>query len=267
MAFADKMKQVKGVYGVATYVSSHKVKIYYDATILNDQMLQQELFTPRKAIIQSPGSDFNEVKIFSLMLDNFFDPSDFENLSVLLKEKTDAYGLESEFSCPVTVRIYFPGNSEWSGSKLVEILETKKIEISSGKDRSELNLSFKVVGQPILKTISGTNYYFKMFEPYNHTFNWKPNYREADVDTLVVPLHLLRYEQDSLSYLVSHLSNDGGVVGFHTTMDSLGHIIFKINYLDSLTNSANILKAMASDTLLVNYDGGETGKIVNWFKF
>jgi ferredoxin len=267
MAFADKMKQVKGVFGVATYVSSHTVKIYYDATILNDQMLQQELFTPRKAIIQSPGSEFNEVKMFSLMLDNFFDPSDFDNLSVLLKEKTDAYGLESEFSCPVTVRIYFPGISEWNGSKLVEILETKKIEISSGKDRSELNLSFKVVGQPILKTITGMSYYFKMFEPYHLTFNWKPNYRETDVDTIVVPLHRLRYDQDSLSYLVSHLSNDSGVVGFHTTMDSLGHIKFKINYLDSLTTSANILKAMTSDTLLVNYDGGETGKIANWFKY
>ena len=34
--------KVKGILGVATYVTSHKVKIYYDAALINERGLQAE---------------------------------------------------------------------------------------------------------------------------------------------------------------------------------------------------------------------------------
>ena len=106
-----------------------------------------------------------------------------------------------------------------------------------------------------------------MFESYQNTFNWKPGYDKGIPDTLIVPAGSNQSVPDSLAYFVSHLSNDTGVVGFQSSMDSTAKILFKIIYIDSLTNTAKILKSMKSDSLTINYEGGEVGKVVNRFKF
>jgi len=76
------------------------------------------------------------------------------------------------------------------------------------------------------------------------------------LDTLVVQADPKQYDLEALPYFVSHLSNDNGVVGFRSSMDSASQIFFNIIYIDSLTNGTSILKNMKSDTLIVNYEGG-----------
>jgi hypothetical protein len=229
--------------------------------------LQAELFTPQKTEIRGMENGLQSVKMVSCLLDNFFDPSDFANLSLLLKEKTDALGVESEFSCPVTVRIYLPGNSELNGNSLKDILESKILTVTTEGQPSKLALSFKLASQLTFKSIALKDYKYKMFDAYENSFNGKSHYREAVLDTLVVPSEHKTYNLNAVSYFVSHLSNDNGVVGFKSTMDSTSQIYFKIIYVDSLTNEGKILKNMKSDTLTINYEGGEVGKVVNKFKF
>lgn len=266
MAFAAKMKKVNGVLGVATYVGSHTVKVWYDSSLLNDSLLLSEIFVPGKIALRRPGNDSGELKMASLLLDNFFDPMDFDKLSMLLGEKTDALGLESEFSCPVIVRIYFPANSAINESKLRETVETSEIELKSGESPVTLKMEYKTVGEVTFKLIDIKTYRLRMFEPLHRTFNWKNEYREDMLDTLTVPVDTLNYDTELLPYFVSHLSNDDGVVGFHTAMDSMNTIFFKVVYVSSLTSGPNIIRAMQSDTLIVNYEGGEKGKMANRFK-
>lgn len=267
MAFAAKMKTVNGVLGVATYVGTHKVKVYYDAALLNDSMVQAELFVPGKIEIRPPAREVREIKMASLLLDNFFDPADLDKLSMLLKERTDALGIESEFSCPVTVRIFFPGDSGMDESQLRTILETRKAVIKSDNNPVTLEMSYKVSGMIAFTNTALRSYLLRMFEPLHRTFNWKTEFTDAMLDTLAIPVDTQQYDNELLPYFVSHLSNDDGVVGFHTAMDSLNTIFFKVIYVGSLTNGGNILKAMHNDTLIVNYEGGEKGKMANKFKF
>ena len=42
--FANQLKEVDGIYGVATYVGSHKVKVLYDKAMYNDETLLRLLF-------------------------------------------------------------------------------------------------------------------------------------------------------------------------------------------------------------------------------
>ena len=266
-AFASKMKEVKGVLGVETFVSTHSVKVYYDSAILNDRLIQTEIFTPRKEIIHYPEKETDNVRMVSLLLDNFFDPSDFDNLTVLLKNKTDALGIESQFSCPVTVRIYLPDNSLLDESKLKEILEAKSIEITTDNESACLDLSFKVAGELNFSTIANKEFRIHMFQPDTRIFNWKTDYNPGVLDTLMVSVLNKYCNNDSLAYFVSHLSNDHGVVGLQSTIDSTSLIFFKIIYVDSLTNGGNVMKNIKNDSLTVNYEGGDTGKLANSFKF
>ena len=266
MAFAAKMKEMKGVLGVSTYVGSHSVKVYYDPAVLNDSLIQAELFVPRRSVIREPVRKEGDVHVASLLLDNFFDPTDFDKLTFLLKEKTDALGAESEFSCPVTLRIYFPGDNIPEEKQLKELLETRKAKISSGESVHNLEMNYRVAGKISFSKMETRRYRQLMFDAHHRKFNWKESYREEMLDTLTVPIGELPYDKEALPYFVSHLSNDDGVVGFHSEMDSLNSIYFKVVYIGSMTNADKILEAMKSDSLTVNYEGGEKGRMLNMYR-
>ena len=267
MAFAAQMKQVNGVLGVATYVTSNKVKVFYDPAMLTNEKIQSMLFTPMKTPLRLLEKEENEVKVASLLLNNFFDPMDFTYLSILLKEKTDAIGVESEFNCPVRVRIYFPASSNPDEKKLTEQLESKEIPVESDGKIKNIELAYQVVNKIEFSTISKKEYVQKMFQPYIKEFNDKEKYSPVVMDTLKVPLGINKYDSKAMPYLISHLSNDTGIVGFETALDSALRVTFEIIYVDSVTNSANIHKALKCDSLSVTYSDDEKGKVLNMFKF
>jgi hypothetical protein len=268
MAFAAQMKQVNGVLGVATYVGTHTVKVYYDPTKLTDEKIQSMLFTPMKSPVRTLGKGISEVKVASLLVDNFFDPMDFTYLSILLQDKTDAVGLESEFNCPVRIRIFFPASSSITAEELVAKIESKSIHVQmiGGKTKT-IDLAYRVAQKPEFSTITSKEYVNKMFQPYLKDFNDQEKYSESVMDTLKVPLGTNKYNTKTLPYLISHISNDEGVIEFRSALDSLQQIEFEIIYVDSLTSKANILQTLKSDSLSVTYSDGETGKIANMYKF
>ena len=69
------------------------------------------------------------------------------------------------------------------------------------------------------------------------------------------------------TYLISHLSNDNGVIGFETRLDSMGAENGVIHFVDTITSPENIFAAVNTDTLVFHYSDGRTGKLANPFKF
>ena len=267
MAFAAQMKNMKGVLGVSTYVTSHTVKVWYDPTVLTNEKIQASLFTPNKTPIRLLEKGENEVRVATLLLDHFFDPMDFTYLSILLQEKSEAVGLETEFNCPVRVKIYLPGSSGISEEKLKEQLESKSILVETAGKKKSIALAYSVINKIEFSTITKREYLKKMFQPYARDFNGKVKYNLSVLDTLVVPLGTNKYNTKTLPYLISHISNDDGVVEFQSVLDSAQQIAFQIVYVDSMSNAAKILQAMKSDSLSVSYSDGEKGKIINMYKF
>ncbi|MEI6274365.1 MAG: 4Fe-4S binding protein [Prolixibacteraceae bacterium] len=267
MAFAAKMKEVPGVMGVATFVTTHTVKVYFDPAVTNKLKLQSELFTPMKTPIRLLDKGIEEVKVVSLLLDNFFDPMDFTYLSILLKEKTTAIGLESEFNCPVQIRIYFPGNSDIKEENLIKELESDQLAVESGGKKKNIAISYKVVNKLQFSTISKGDYVRKMFQPIVKEFNNIANYSTSLLDTMVVPLGTNKYNTKALPYLISHLSNDDGVVGFKSALDTIQQINFEIIYVDTLTNPTKIWNSLKCDSLSITFSTGEKEKMANMFKF
>ncbi|MBN1822263.1 MAG: 4Fe-4S binding protein, partial [Prolixibacteraceae bacterium] len=90
MAFANQMKKVDGVYGVATFVKHHQVKVLYNPEILTEEELQEAMFTPQKKPVSPLKKGVETVYTVSLKMENFFDSFDFNYLSILLKQETNA---------------------------------------------------------------------------------------------------------------------------------------------------------------------------------
>lgn len=267
MAFAARMKQVKGVLGVATYVKNHKVRIYYDPQLINEQDLQKQLFTPSKKSLKPLRRNVDGVREATVWLEDFFDSYDFNYLTRLLIEKTGAVGLVSEFDCPVKVMIYFPGGTQIGEEELIRILETESFTFEGTGGPQTLELGYTVAKGPEWKTISVSEYRVQLFNPYAVQFNNYQQYDSTAVKLLSIPLGDNLRHAGQLQYLVSHLSNDPGVIGFRTFMDSLRQETAGISYVDSLVSTDLIFEMLNSDSLSYTMRGGKKGKISNVFHF
>jgi len=266
MAFANKMKTVDGVYGVATFVKHNRVKLYYNANKLNDEKIQELLFTPQKAPIKALAKGVETVYGVSLKLENFFDSFDFSYLSILLKQKTNAVGVISEFDCPVIVKIYFPAEIE-SHEKLLEIIETETLTYKIKSGDKTIELGYEISGKPEYFTVSRGEYVETLFTPFELTFNYRNDYTDDVVSTLSFPLGKNKVLRNRFSYIASHLSNDDGVVEFKTKLDKNYKEVAQVSFVDSMTTIENVKTALLSDTLTISYSSGKIGRVKNMFDF
>jgi polyferredoxin len=267
-AFANQMRRVKGVYGVTTYVGSHKVKIYYDPEVLNADKIQQLIFVPEKRVMQTLPASTDSVAFYSMRVDQFFDPLDATYLQNLLVQSTKACGYQTEYGCPVLLRVYFPSGSEPSPDELKLIIEKKNLSFSSGGNEFKVNLRYKVTEIDSRKTsISAREYASRMFTRYTSKFNDFEDYTADVKRILTLGMSENRSLNNKLSFLGSHLSNNKGVIGIETELDSLGEEKINISYVDSLTKPVEIFRALTVDSLFVHYTNGKSGKIVNPFSF
>ena len=155
----------------------------------------------------------------SLKLENFFDSFDFSYLSMLLKQKTDAIGLISEYACPVIVKIYFAEEVE-DKEQLISILESETLTYETTAGESTVKLKYEVSGKPEYNTISRDEYVGLLFSPFQSVFNKRTSYSNDVLKSYLLPLGKNKGLRNRFPYIVSHLSNDSGVVEFTTKLDS-----------------------------------------------
>ena len=266
MAFANKMKTIDGVYGVATFVKHNRVKLYYNANKLNEDKIQELLFTPQKKPVKTLAKGIETVYGVSLKLENFFDSFDFSYLSILLKQKTNAVGVISEFDCPVIVKIYFPSEIE-TREELLAIIESETLTYKIKSGDKTVELEYEVSGKPEYFSISRGEYIETLFAPFEKTFNYKNNYSNDVVKTYQFSLGKNNRLRNRFSYLVSHLSNDDGVVEFKTKLNENYKEIAVVSFVDSMTTIEKIKTALLTDTLTISYSSGKKGKVKNMFNF
>lgn len=266
MAFANKMKQIPGVYGLATYVKHHRVKIYYNSTILSNKKLQKLLFTPRKKTINTIAKGVKTIYGVRLKLENFFDTYDFNYLATMLRNETNAVELISTFDCPVSVEIYFASEIK-NKKKILALIESKSYTIATTQGLRTIDLKYKIAGTPKFFTISHEKYIRSLFTPFEKTFNYRKSYSNDVLKTYALPIGNNATFRNRLRYLVSHLSNNDGIVEFKTELNSTFHELAKITYVDTMTNVAHIEKALLSDTLTIFHSNGSIKKVANMFNF
>ena len=267
-SFANQMRRVEGIYGVSTYVATHSVHILYDTAMYDAEKIQQLMFVPVKRLIEEPPADVNTIVYHTLTIDQFFDPLDATYLQHLLDQKTEAVGYQSEFACPVIVRIYFPEGKEPDRETLVEAIESKNLRFTVNETEFNVKLPYKVVTlEENSGRMSRNDFEKEMFMPVSSFFNDSQNYADDVLRGMILRLGENSQLKPRYNYLISHLSNDSGVVGFETSLSDAGEEILTLWYVDTLTVPARIFGALTADSLLLHYGDGSTGTVPNPFRF
>lgn len=145
-SFANKMRKVKGVTGVSTYVGTHTVKIWFNPNEIDTLSVQKSIFVPVKVAIKKGLTETDSVAVFSLKVDNFFDPYDTNYLTLLLKQNPMILGFTSEFNCPVKVTIYALNGSTVTEEVIKNLVEQKQVEKTYSDNTTQIiDLNYRVV--------------------------------------------------------------------------------------------------------------------------
>lgn len=268
-AFANQMRTVKGIYGVAAYVGNHSVKIYYDKNVFEDEEeIQKLLFTPAKRVIRPIGQEVNELEKYTTTVDKFFDPMDVYYLQQLMLQKSKAVAFETKYACPVIIHFYYPAGEAPSVEELEEIIESRTLTYTASGQEFHVKLNYELMSfdeNPVI--LSRTDYIRAMYTPTVMKFNKFSSFTEDVLRQYRISMEENRALRSRYSYLISHLSNDEGVVAFETWLDSLGTEMASIVFVDTLTTAGQIDAALRTDSLRVTYSGGRTGVVENPFTF
>jgi NAD-dependent dihydropyrimidine dehydrogenase PreA subunit len=267
-SFANQMRKVAGIYGVTTYVGSHTVKIYYDPAVLNDDKILRLIFVPGKRIIKPLPAETDSVAFYSMKVDQFFDPLDASYLQYLLAQNSKACGFQTEYGCPVVVRVYFPEGSQPSAEEMKRVIETRKLSFLNEGNEFNVKLKYKVTEiAPEPEVISLNEYTLQMFSKYNSKFNDYTNYTTDITSKYTLDMGDNSSKKNRLSFLVSHLSNNKGIIGLETGLDSARKEEIIITYVDSMVAPEEIFKEINADSLYIHYTDGRSGKVPNPFSF
>ena len=103
------------------------------------------LFVPEKRVLAELNPVIDSVAVYSLTVDRFFDPLDASYLQYLLQQKTEACGYQSDFACPIVVRIYFPKGRQPDVEKLVDIIQSESLTYKVEESIFKVKLNYKVI--------------------------------------------------------------------------------------------------------------------------
>ncbi len=267
MGFVSQMHEVPGVLGVATYVASHSVKIYYNPDVTDESQLINAIFSPVKYIIAKDHDILNQLKSVTMGIERFFDKYDSFYLTRLLEQVDAIYGFETKCGEPVIINIYYDDKAI-TPEEIKNIIESEEVTFNArGKQMSEsINFKVKYISDKIF-SINDFAFRQKMFEPYKDLF-----YDIASLDSsnlidyrLWMPDAVDPEKQDWLPFLSSHLTLDMGIVSFETGFDKKPFC--QITYDTTKTDPLKIFSLLRSDSLEVMYEDGTREKLPNPFNF
>jgi polyferredoxin len=264
-SFATKMRDVPGVLGAQTFVGSHSVKVWFDPDATTAEAVQDVMFSPQLMMFQDPGKDITEVAVTKIGVDKLFDTYDHSSFEILLSQIEGLYLAESQFGEPVQVSIYFDAgktNAEEIASRIAAPTLTylqEDVEINE-----DLNFGASVMEDT--KTMSVLDFQKVRFVPEDWSFNSHDETIGYEVYEIAFPQALETDLAEQVPYLVSHLSNDEGIVRFVTNFE--GDIpVALIYYIGEISSREKIFKLLTKADLHVFYDDGDSEHIANPFTF
>lgn len=264
-AFSAKMHRVKGVLGVATYVGTHSVKVTYDPQQINEEQILKQIFTPVKLKIKSPEAGVDSLKIITLGVENLFGKMDANYLKMLFREKDGFYGMETEFACPVRVKLFVRADMEVSEQLIRDIVESKELVFGAhGKER-RIPLNFELISmEPEFGTVDRKSFMLGMFRKYKTTFRKRAEKYSADMLSAYEISHSglekpLIFRM--LPYLSSHLSNDKGVVCVETVLKEDESVVLKITFASEVTSVDKLWETLQAEKWKINYRDGSVKEI------
>ena len=271
MAFKGKMENVRGVHGVKTYASSHTVVLTYDPKVTSEAKLLEDVYEPSHFRVNSPEpSEYPELQIQTIRTEHMPNKSDLNMLGLQMRlTGKKIFGIESEYDCPLIIRVYSDPAEQLDEAWFKEIVEKKVLAMPvHGGGVKETPLDFTFVRLEKEKGKIGIAEYLEnMFDPFSAEFNG----RYPSGDTTVVrkrsevyegkPQFIYEIEDQNyekpivmraLPFLSNHLSKEEGVIGVALKLNKSLKPSIQVRFAEPMT-ADRVWELMSMDTWTITY--------------
>jgi hypothetical protein len=267
-SFANHMKEIPGVLGVETFVKHHRVIVYYNETIIKEEGVKEAIFSPLSVLLNFNGKIKGMISFVKLGIDRCFDPNDQFYLAELLRQDKGILALSTRFGEPVQASIYFDA-SLTDENKIKAQAASQSLILGKGNEQTTIETGFVVNENGKTSGEIPAHEFLTMFIPTTDvSFNKYETYPDNKMLVYELPFEQAADPalQKWMSYLVSHASNDDGIVRIQTSFTESGPVI-KIWFVDGLTTAEKISLTLISPEFIVHYPDKTIKRIKNPYKF
>lgn len=273
MAFKAKLEKIRGVYGVKTFVAHHRAEITYDPSVTTPEQIQERVFTPSKFRVNTPDpAVVDSVKRVTIRTENMYDKMDLNFLGLQMRQ-TDKkiYGLESEFACPLIIRVYMDPSENLDKAWFKQIVNMKELEMSVHGGGTKITpVNFKFVDMEDGESyISTEMFVHKMFTPFKgefkkrvEEFEGKPQFVYEIADANYEKPIILR----NLPFVSNHLSKNDGIIGIYLELNKELVPTLMIRYAAPMT-ADRVWELLNMDKWTITYAADDVREVDAKLKF
>lgn len=226
MAFKAKLEKIRGVYGVKTFVAHHRAVITYDPSVTTSEKIQESVFTPSKFRVNTPDpAATDSIKVVTIRTENMYDKLDLNYLGLQMRlTEKKIYGLESEFACPLIVRVYMDPSENLDKAWFKKIVNKKELEMPLHGGGTKITpVNFKFVDLEDGESYISTEAFIRrMFTPFKAQFKKRVEEFEGKPQ-FVYEIPDANYEKPiilrNLPFVSNHLSKNDGIIGVYLELN------------------------------------------------
>ncbi len=226
MAFKARLEKIQGIHGVKCYVGSHRAELLYRPSVITPEQIQEAIYTPSKFRVSQPDHNtIDSLKVVVIRTEKMYDKLDINYLGMQMRA-TDKkiYGLETEFACPLIVRVYMDPTEDISEDWFEEIVEMETLNMPQhGGGFKEIQLGYEFVElEEGVAYVNTRDYIKNMFSPFIVEFQRRIDEFEGK-DQFIYEIADEAYDKPiilrNMPFLSNHLSSHDGIIGVYLDLN------------------------------------------------
>lgn len=273
MAFKAKLEKIRGVYGVKTFVAHHRAVITYDPSVTTSEKIQESVFTPSKFRVNTPDpAATDSIKVVTIRTENMYDKLDLNYLGLQMRlTEKKIYGLESEFACPLIVRVYMDPSENLDKAWFKNIVNMKELEMPVHGGGTKITpVNFKFVDLEDGESYISTEAFIRrMFTPFKAQFKKRVEEFEGKPQ-FVYEIPDANYEKPiilrNLSFVSNHLSKNDGIIGIYLELNKDLVPALMVRYAAPMT-AARIWELLNMEKWTITYAEDDVREVDAKLKF
>ena len=273
MAFKAKLEKIAGVHGVKVFVKRHTADILYNPAVTNHDKIQEAIYVPSKFKVQNlvPGS-VDSLKVMTLRVEKMYDRMDINYLGLQMRQ-TDKkiYGLESEFACPLIVRVYMDSSETLDKKWAKNIVEMKTLVMPvHGGGTKEIEVDYEFVKlEDEIGSISAEEFIRRQFNPFKAQFKARVE-ENAGKKQWIYEIADSNYDKPiilrNMPFLSNHLSKHEGIIGIYLNLNKDLIPAMQIRFAEPMTPE-KVWELINMETWTITYKKDDVREEAAKFKF
>ncbi len=255
ISFVNEMQNVKGIIGAKTFIGEHHVILTYDTTQITAEQVRRSIFKPSDIDINTP-KDEDDVILYDLRIENYFDELDRVFIANMLKEMKSVYEFKTFYDYPVKVRIY--GDTTLTADSLAQIIENSNL-IYKTPEKTFSSKGLYTVTSAIQNDTVYSGLYLKSlkFKSYNTSFNNRQKYSKDQITYVKIPIISFPKHTQKMQYVGNYLSYaDSSIVGLAAYYTEQGPQAY-VYYVKNKITPQDIKTLMDKDSITIHYRNGK----------